>query len=100
MTAKVHLAPGMCRGCSQTSEHQTVRSSVNLIALDVGFIGSRRPNERRGAKAEPDFLSRISFSSVSHARRRMLAKPVQLCYSVRLTKRSGVKRSHALNGRF
>lgn len=67
MTAKLHLAPGMCRGCSQTSEHQTARSPVNLIALDVGFIGSLRPNEKRGAKAEPDFLSRISFSSVSHA---------------------------------
>lgn len=88
MTAKVHLVPGMCRGCSQTSEHQTARSSVNLIALDVGFIGSHRPNKRRGVKAEPDFLSRISFSSVSHARGRMLRKPEQLCFSLRLTKRS------------
>lgn len=65
MTAKLHLAPGMRRGRSQTSEHQTALGSVNLIALDVGFIGSRGPKERRGAKAEPDFLSRISFASVS-----------------------------------
>ncbi|CAB1458575.1 unnamed protein product [Pleuronectes platessa] len=74
MTAKLHLAPGMRGGPSQTSEHQTALGSVNLIALDSGFIGSRRPNERRGAKAKPDFLSRISFSSVSHARRRVLRR--------------------------
>ncbi len=67
MTAKLHLAAGMCRGRFQTSEHQTALSSVNLIALDMGFIGSHEPKERRGAKAEPDFLSRISFFSVSHA---------------------------------
>lgn len=65
MTAKLHLAPGMHRGCSQTSEHQTALSSVNLIALDTGFIGSHRPKERRGAKAKPDFLSHISFSCQS-----------------------------------
>lgn len=85
MTAKLHLAPGMCRGRSQTSEHQTALSSVNLIALDMGFIGSRRPKERRGPKAEPDFLSGISFSFVSHALIRMLVRRGVLYYYVRLT---------------
>lgn len=82
MTAKLHLAPGMCRGHSQTSEHQTALSSVNLIALDVGFIGSHRPKERRGAKAEPDFLSHVSFSSVSHALVRVLRRRcvIELCW--------------------
>lgn len=46
MTAKLHLAPGMCGGHSKTFEHQTVLSSVNLIALNMGFIGSRGPAER------------------------------------------------------
>lgn len=86
MTAKLHLAPGMCRGGSQTSEHQTVLSSVNLIALDAGFIDSHRPKERQGAKTEPDFLSHISFSTVSHALRRMLRRRAELCYFVRLTR--------------
>lgn len=80
MTAKLHLAPGMCRGRSQTSEHQTALSSVNLIALDTRFIGSRRPKERPGAKAEPDFLSHISFSSVSHALVAVLGRRGVFCY--------------------
>lgn len=85
MTAKLHLAPGMHRGCSQTSEHQTALSSVNLIALDTGFIGSHRPKERRGAKAKPDFLSHISFSSVSQALIRALRRRDVLNYCLRLT---------------
>lgn len=86
MTAKLHLAPGMCRGRSQTSEHQTALSSVNLIALDSGFIGSHGPKERRGAKAEPDFLSRISFSSVSQALMSVLGRRAVLDYYFRLTR--------------
>lgn len=86
MTAKLHLALGMRRGRSQTSEHQTALSSVNLIALDMGFIGSHRPKERRGAKAKPDFLSHISFSSVSHALIRVLRKRGALCYYFRLAR--------------
>lgn len=85
MTAKLHLAPGMCRGRSQTSEHQTALSSVNLIALDMGFIGSHRPEKRRGAKAEPDFLSHISFSSVSHALIGVLGRRGVWYYCFRIT---------------
>lgn len=91
MTAKLHLAPGMCRGCSQTSEHQTALSSVNLIALDMGFIGSHGPKEKRGAKAEPDFLPRISFSFVSQARIRMLRRKGLSCCYVRITGLKGLK---------
>lgn len=91
MTAKLHLAPGMHRGCSQTSEHQTALSSVNLIALDMGFIGSHRPKERRGAKAKPDFLSHISFYSVSQALIRALRRRGVLNYYLTLT---GLKQVH------
>lgn len=84
MTAKLHLAPGMCRGQSQTSEHQTALSSVDLIALDMGFIGSPWAKRRQEAKAEPDCLSCISFSFVSHAlRRRLLIE--RRCYVIRFT---------------
>ncbi len=86
MTAKLHLAPGMCGGRSQTSEHQTALSSVNLIALDMGFIGSREPKERRGAKAETDFLPCISFSSVSHALIRVHGRRDLLYYYFKLTR--------------
>lgn len=86
MTAKLHLAPGMHRGRCQTSEHQTARSSVNLIALDMGFTGSCRPKERRGAKAKPHFLSHISFSSVRHALISVLKRRGVLYYYFRLAR--------------
>lgn len=61
MTAKLHLAPGMHRGRCQTSEHQTARSSVNLISLDMGFTGSCRPKERRGGESKTRFSLPYQF---------------------------------------
>lgn len=57
MTARLHAASGMPQ--LKTSQHQTALGSVSLIALDVGFIGSRRPSQSQGGQeAEPDFSSR------------------------------------------
>lgn len=71
MTAKLHLAPGMHL---PTSEHQTVLSSVNLIALDTDLLARSGPKRDGEGKAKPDFLCHIGFSSVSHALTRTLGR--------------------------